>query len=105
MQNPYAPQGISERERIVARLRAADAVSPASARSLSDLRCKPDVSWQTLVDEGLVREGPPDRFYLYERTTAHGVAGGPPWKRFARTIAFWILLLLLPIILIQFSSK
>jgi len=103
--NPYAPQSLSSRERIIAQLRGADAVSPASARSLSDLRCKPDVSWQSLVDEGLVREGPPGMFYLYERTTPQGVASGPRWKRFAKTFAFWILILLLPIIIIQFTGK
>ena len=105
MQNPYAPQSLSDRERIVGRLRSAGAVSPSSARSMSDLRCKTDASWQSLVDEGLVREGPPGTFYLYERPALAGAASGPQWKRLAKIFVFWIFILLLPIILIQFGSK
>lgn len=100
-----APQILSERERMIACLRTADAVSPAAARSLSDLRCKPDAIWQSLVDEGTVREGPPGTFYLYERSASAYVFVGSSWKRFAKVFVFWLLILLIPIFLIQFTGE
>jgi ATP-dependent Clp protease ATP-binding subunit ClpA len=105
MKSPYAPQNVSPNERILARLRSAEATSPASARSLEDLRCKADDTWRSLVDEGRIREGAPGTFYLYERATtgARPLVRTP--ARFIKTFVFWLIILLLPIILIQFASK
>lgn len=105
MNNPHAPQSVSPSERIIAKLRAADAVSPASARSLADLRCKEDAGWQSLLDEGRIREGTPGTFYLYERAPSALHNGNPSRARFAKTFVFWVLILLIPILLIQLSSR
>lgn len=105
MNNPFAAQNVSSSERVIAKLRAADAVSPASARSLSDLRCKADEAWQALVEEGRIREGAPGTFYLYERAGSAVGAGIPSRARLAKTFVFWLLILLIPILLIQLSSR
>jgi hypothetical protein len=105
MNNPYAPGNVSPSERILAKLRAADAVSPASARSLDDLRCKADASWQSLVDEGRIREGAPGTFYLYERAAPASVAGIAPRARLAKTLVFWVIIMLIPIVLIELMSR
>ena len=57
---------LASRNRVRDALRLRGAVSPATARPLSDLGVATDDTWDRLVIEGCVREGPPGQFYLFE---------------------------------------
>jgi hypothetical protein len=89
------------RQRIVELFERAGATSPVAARPLGSLGEPDDAALRACLDDGTVREGAPGTFYLYVRPTAPG----RDRARVARTIIFWILVLLLPIALIQLLSR
>ena len=79
-----------------AAFRALGAVSPATARTGKDLPLE-TVSFKNLVHRGVIREGAPGTFYLYEHQRAAGF-----W---IRQVLFWVIIVILPVAIIQFCSR
>jgi hypothetical protein len=79
-----------------AAFRALGAVSPGTARTGKDLPLE-TVAFKNLLHRGVIREGAPGTFYLYE----------PPRPRgsWIRQLIFWMVLVILPIAIIQFCGK
>lgn len=88
----FADKQLVARERVIDALRTRDAISPATARSIAELGVAIDDTWNRLVIEGRVREGPTGQFYLFERPR-----GG--WQRVVKTTVFFLLILLIPVVL------
>jgi hypothetical protein len=82
-------------------MRAAGAVSPASAvprdRLPDDVR--PELEWFVL--HGIVREGAPDTFYLFEPRPPSPLGGVP----LLRALLFWLVVLLIPVVIIQLTAR
>ena len=78
-----------------AAFRSLGAVTPASARPGKDLPLE-TASFQSLLHQGVIREGAPGTFYLYERPRAPG-----SW---IRQVIFWIVVVIVPVAIIQFCS-
>jgi hypothetical protein len=76
-----------------AAFRAFGAVTPATARPGKDLPLE-TVSFKNLLHRGVIREGAPGTFYLYEHQRASGF-----W---IRQVLFWIVIVILPVAIIQF---
>ena len=73
-------------------LRSLGAVGPASARSVKDLQLD-TASFDRLLRRGVIREGAPGKFYLYEP---------PPAPRlWIRQAIFWLVVILVPVGIIQ----
>lgn len=53
-------------------------------------------AFESLLRSGVIREGAPGSFYMYER--------GPVANRFLKQALFWIFIILLPILIIRFSG-
>ena len=99
--DPMNPLGIgtpSDDSRVRAAFEARGATSPATSRPLSELARLDPVALADHIDRGVVREGPAGRFYLYQPSPRRGV------KRLAKTLLFWILIMLIPIFLIQLNK-
>jgi len=75
--------------------RALNAVTPASARPGKDLPLD-TASFDDLLRRGVIREGAPGTFYLYEPQ--------PVPIFLARRLIFWAVLILTPVAIIQFCS-
>lgn len=79
------------------------ATSPSTAVPVRDSSSAP--GFQEIVDSGLVREAAPGTFYVYQRAL-NPDPGARPRSSSAReilvTIAFWMLVILIPIAFIQF---
>ena len=89
----------ASRNRVIDALRSRGAVSPATARPLSDLGVAADDTWDRLVIEGRVREGPPGQFYLFEhpqRSRRQRVLG---------MVVFYAILVLIPIVLMILTNR
>jgi hypothetical protein len=78
-----------------AAFRALGAVTPATARPGKDLPLE-TASFKNLLHRGVIREGAPGTFYLYEPRRAPGL-----W---IRQVVFWIVVVILPVAIIQFCS-
>ena len=85
---------LASRNRILGALRSRGAVSPATARPLGDFNVATDDTWNRLVIEGRVREGPPGQFYLFEHPRPS------TRQRVAKMVVFYALIVLIPIVLI-----
>lgn len=69
---------------------------------------------EELVDVGLVREATDGRYYVFRPRRSRGPQAAPgvlppsraPWmsRRFVRTVLFWLLLILIPILLLRLSA-
>jgi hypothetical protein len=88
------------RQRIVETFERGGATSPTAARPLGTLGELDDAALRSCVDDGTIREGAPGTFYLYVRPPTPR----PGWSRVAKTIVFWIVLLLIPIAVLQFLN-
>jgi hypothetical protein len=90
-------QGLPLREEneIRAAFRVLGAVTPATALSGKDLKLDP-TSFQRLLHHGVIREGAPGTFYLYEDERPRGPG---IW---IRQILFWLAVVILPVALIQY---
>lgn len=88
------------------------AVRPDDARSLAELPRISNRELEALLASGLVREAAAGRYYVFrarrpvivEESQAGGWGAPAPWwrtGRFVRTLLFWILLILLPLLLLQ----
>jgi hypothetical protein len=85
------------RQRIVEAFERTEATSPTTARPLGTLGELDDAALRACIDDGTIREGAPGTFYLYVRPPTPRLG----WGRLAKTIAFWIVLLLIPIAVLQ----
>jgi hypothetical protein len=93
------PIGWLETRRVSDAMRAAGAVSPATARRASDLPEVVRSHLERYVMVGVVREGAPGTFYLYEVTAA-------PWTpgRVMGAVLFWLLVIIIPVVILQLSN-
>ena len=82
------------RNRVIDALRSRGAVSPSTARPRSDLSVPADDTWDRLIIEGRVREGPPGHFYLFEDSKPS------KRQRIVGMVLFYALLVLIPIVLV-----
>jgi hypothetical protein len=69
------------------------AISPHTARPGKDLPLDTP-AFKNLLRQGIVREGAPGTFYLYENQRAPGL-----W---IRQVLFWIVVVLIPVAIIRF---
>ncbi|MGH7604056.1 MAG: hypothetical protein ACRENK_08680 [Gemmatimonadaceae bacterium] len=76
--------------------RGLGAISPASARSVKDLQLDA-ASFDRLLRRGVIREGSPGKFYLYEPP--------PAPSRLLRQLIFFVIVILLPVAIIQFCPR
>jgi hypothetical protein len=76
-----------------AAFRTLGAISPSTARPGSELP-QETPAFRNLLRRGVVREGAPGTFYLYEDQRAV--------EFFIRQVLFWIVVIYIPIALIQF---
>lgn len=89
---------------------ALGATTPAAARPVTELPRLASSELTELVESGLVREAADWRYYVFRpRGAARWSAAAPPGTamttgRLMRTVLFWILLVLIPILLLQFSG-
>ncbi len=86
------------------------ATTPAAARPIGDLPHLANSELTELVESGLVREAADWRYYVFRpRRTAGWSAAATAAPRSigrpVRTLLFWILILLIPILLIQLSGS
>ena len=58
------PAGMIAERRLIHRLLRANAVTPADALPLAELRAVESSRLTDLIGRGVVRESPPDRYYL-----------------------------------------
>ncbi len=77
--------------------RAQGAVSPATARSAKDLPAVDAASFDKLLRAGVIREGAPGTYYLYEPTR--------PVFHLVRRAFFFAVIILLPVGIIQFCGS
>ena len=82
---------------ICAAFMAAGAVSPAGAKPITEFPLIDAGVFESLVRRGVIREGAPGTFYVYE--TASDVS---PQGRLMKTMLFWLIILAIPLLLIQF---
>ena len=81
-------------------MRDIGAVGPGMARQAGDL---PEIVRESLgrfVDAGFIREGPAGTFYLDEARAS--VAIRIQWLK---TIVFWFLVIIIPVIILQLSPR
>lgn len=95
---------------------ALGATAPATARALTELPRLSSAELDALVESGLVREASDWRYYVFrsrrEATTwqtagsaATGYRRGSwPTGSYWRTLLFWVLFLLIPILLLQLTT-
>lgn len=79
-----------------AAFRTLGAVTPATARPGKELPLE-TAAFQNLLHRGVIREGAPGTFYLYEPQRPSGF-----W---IRQVIFWIVIVILPVAIIQFCSR
>jgi hypothetical protein len=84
---------------ICAALMAVGAVSPATARALAEFPLVDESVFDALVRRGVIREAAPGTFYVF-RSDAQSY----DWRRVLKVVLFWLVMLLIPIVLIQFSG-
>jgi hypothetical protein len=77
-----------------AAFRARGAVTPAKALPSKEL-ARDTPAFKSLLRSGVIREGAPGTFYLYEAEATQGVL------RLARILVFWTIVILLPVAIIQ----
>ena len=88
---------IDNSREICAAFIAAGAVSPAGAKPITAFPLLDSQVFDSLVRRGLIREGAPGTFYVYQQDSALPAQG-----RFIKTMLFWLIMLAIPILLIQF---
>ena len=80
-----------------AAFRALGAVTPANARPAKEFPAVDAASFDNLLRAGVIREGAPGTFYLYESPRRA--------RHFVRQLVFWIVVVTLPIGITQFCGQ
>jgi hypothetical protein len=105
MENVRKLASASDDQAVIAAMHASGAVSPRTACRRRELPPAVVERFSELVDRGLVREGAPGTYYLYVAAANPSRSpSGFNWRRFAATLLFWFVLILLPVALIQLSA-
>jgi len=90
------------RQRAENELRAAfrglGAVTPANARPGKEFPLVDSATFDELLRRGVIREGAPGTFYLYEPAGTRG------WSTILPRILFWIALIAIPVGILQFCG-
>lgn len=81
-------------------MREVGATSPATARPTAKLPDDVRLGLQRYVDAGLVREGAPGTFYLFEPEAPPRTAG-----RVLKAVLFWFLVIIIPVAILQLSNS
>jgi hypothetical protein len=99
---------LSGERQFVAAMRALGATSSATAVAHRDLPSIPRERFRALVQTGVLREGAPGTFYLYEQATpmraTSSEARSPFGRSFWLRLPLWLAALLLPLLLIRFTT-
>jgi hypothetical protein len=89
-------------------MRRLGATSSATACRDRDLPPLTRGRFQFLLDRGVLREAVPGTYYLYEHAIAPPLAlplpRPTPGRRLIVTLIFWLLIILIPIVMIEFTS-
>jgi hypothetical protein len=113
MKRPVSGQEMSdEQQKFVDAAEGLGARSPAAAQPLGVLPRITARAIDELLDAGIVREAAPGTYYVYQRSrraivAPEGVvlstASSFGWRRFAGTLALWLLVILAPLIMIKLA--
>jgi hypothetical protein len=76
--------------------KAKGAVGPGNAQPGKYLGSESQ-AFKNLLRRGAIREGPPGSFYLYDY--------GPVRNRIIKQALFWLFIILLPLLIIQYSGR
>ncbi len=89
-------------------MRQRGATSPATALHDRDLPRLSREQFRELLDRGVLLEGAPGTFYLYEHAVVASSAPQRPRafpaRALVKSVLFWLILILIPVIIIQFSK-
>ncbi|MFI5311173.1 MAG: hypothetical protein ACHQQ3_08080 [Gemmatimonadales bacterium] len=89
-------------------MRRLGATSPGAARPDRELPRLSLKHFRSLVDAGVLREAAPGMYYLFEGATPPLPASRSPRQlpagRLVRTLIFWLLVILLPILFLQYNK-
>ena len=78
---------------IVAAFKVLGATSPESAKPGKEFTVDGE-SFDRLLRRGVIREGAPGTFYLFE--------AAPPKREYARNLVFWFVVIIVPVFIMQF---
>lgn len=93
------PLGLLETRRINEAMREVGAVSPATACRARDLPAVVREGLERYVSAGVVREGAPGTYYLFE-VKAPPLTG----RRILMAVLFWLLVIIIPVAILQLSN-
>ena len=94
------PPGLFETRRVVSAMRELGATSPATARPFELLPDDVRTQLERLVQSGLVREGAPGTYYLFQPESLPWTAG-----RILKAALFWFLVVIIPVVILQLSNS
>jgi hypothetical protein len=83
-------------QQLVASFHALGATSPATARPGKELPVVDAVTFDSLLKRGVIREGAPGTFYLYENSSRR--------VGLLKQSLFWFILIIVPMAIMQFCS-
>ncbi|MHB1097697.1 MAG: hypothetical protein ACYC3F_16180 [Gemmatimonadaceae bacterium] len=102
LRTPDAPGADADFADIMRRLGATTPATACPDRELPQLTRE---RFRDLLDRGVLREGAPRTFYLYERAVTPSVVTPPARTSTARAVVlrvlFWLVVILVPVLLIQ----
>ena len=82
-----------------AMFRGLGAVTPANARPGKEFPLVDSATFDRLLRRGVIREGAPGTFYLYEDARAPGI------RRLAGMLIFWLAMIGIPVGILQFCGR
>ena len=104
----FQPQRTGDDAEFIDGMRRVGATSPASACSDRDLPRLSRERLGILLDSGVLREGAPGTYYLYENAHPARVAlplsRPAPARGLVPRLIFWLIMILLPVIFLQFRK-
>ncbi|MEO6778002.1 MAG: hypothetical protein ABI194_00990 [Gemmatimonadaceae bacterium] len=92
----------------IAAMQALGATSPQHACRENRLSAELRAGLPDFIDRGLIREGAPGTYYLYlagSMPAGARLSGHFSGRRFALTVAIWLLIVLIPVLWFQFSGR
>ena len=92
------------RARIIETFERAGATSPATARRLGQLARMDDGVLRGCVEHGMIREAAPGTFYLSRLPASLPPGVGGP-SRLVKTLSFWIVAVIVPILYVWFAGR
>ena len=102
---PLASEGDAD---VVDSMRQRGATSPATALRDRDLPRLSRERFRDLLDRGVLREGAPGTFYLYEHAVLASTmtlrSSALPARALLKSVLFWLVVILIPVIMIQFAK-